>query len=146
MFQVLILKTVNAQCILPNGAAAQPFTLLAGTAITCTGAFQASGLVGAGAGITGFQVPCTSNDTKIHLNDALFTIGQAALALEIADVSNRNCTTTMGNLVWWRSVVTGRYPDVSFGNQVLAPGVFCIGTIVLTGWFPVRHPECVHLL
>jgi hypothetical protein len=102
MFSLLVhilSVTVNAQCIL-RGAAVQPFTLLAGTAITCTGPFQASGLIGAWAGITGFQVPCTSNDT--HLNDALFTRGQAALALEIADVSNRNCTTTLvGNPVWF---------------------------------------------
>lgn len=82
----------------PFLAAAQGFSILAGTSVTNTGASTVSGDVGVSPGliVTGFPVGAVGGD--IHINDAAAAAGQSALLTAYNDLSTRSAVDIVGEL------------------------------------------------
>ncbi len=102
------------------GSAAS-YTVLAGSAITNTGATNITGDVGVspGTAITGLPVSQPTGGT-IHAGDAVAAQAKADLATAYASLAGMPCTVTMSG--------------VDLGGQTLGPGVYCFASSAgLTG-------------
>ena len=104
------------------GGNLRPFAVLAGSAVTCTGASTVTGDLGVspGAAVTGFPVPCTVVGTT-HAADATSAAAQLDLTTAF---------TTLGPALPCTLDLTG----TDLGGLTLTPGVYCFSTSAqLTG-------------
>ena len=98
---------------------ADSFAILAGTTVTNTGPTTISGNVGVspGSAVTGFPPGTVTNGT-IHAADAVAAQAQSDVTTAYNDAAGRTPCTVVG-------------ADLS--GQTLVPGVYCGGTLGLTG-------------
>lgn len=103
----------------PFLGAAQNFSILAGDAVTNTGASKVSGDVGVSPGlvVTGFPDGAVGGET--HVNDASASAAQVALDTAYGDLTGRTATSEI---------------TVDLGGRTLSPGVYhSTAALALTG-------------
>jgi len=104
----------------PSLGVAQPYGVLAGTAVSCVGpegTINADVGISPGSAITGFPT-CTISGTQ-HIADATAAAAQGALTTAYNELADLACGTTI---------------SADLGGTTLAPGVYCSASSVgLTG-------------